>query len=348
MDPAQGNRDGKSGGKGQSGDARLGDSDVAHVVRHWLDGGLVALPTETVYGLAGDAGNPAAVAAIFRIKGRPADHPLIVHVAATEDCDYWIDPSAESQFRSRFRLLAQRFWPGPLTMIVPRRPQAPAYACGDQSSIGLRCPSHPIARRLLAAFIAGGGQGIAAPSANRFGRISPTRADHVRSEFGDAGLLVVDGGDAEVGLESTIVDLTRARPVLLRPGAVSVADLQAALGEPVQISSNVSDPSVIDTEAPRASGTLASHYAPLTEMRIVDSGSLENHLASARAVGKRAVALQCAGEAAEYGRQLYARLRELDDGGADLILVEAPPRDARWQAVWDRLLRAQTLEGRGC
>lgn len=327
-----------------SGAGPLTEAQVEAVVERWRQGRLVALPTETVYGLAGDAGQERAVAEIFRIKGRPADHPLIVHVGSPADADYWIDAQTDASRLARFRTLVRQFWPGPLTLIMPRRPQAPAFACGGQASVGLRCPSHPVAQRLLAAFAAADGHGIAAPSANRFGRISPTRAAHVRDEFGDADILIVDGGDSEVGLESTIVDLSRDRPSLLRPGSVALQAIEQALGEPVAVSANVADPSVVDADAPRASGTLASHYAPHTEMRIVSADELPARLAAAQADAVRAVVLPCAGDAAAYGRRLYARLRELDGQGADLILVVAPPRQADWQAIWDRLLRASTRD----
>lgn len=321
--------------------------EVQAVVGRWIAGGLVALPTETVYGLAADAGQPDAVHAIYRIKGRPADHPLIVHVAAVADARYWVEGSSDragegSRDWLRFERLAARFWPGPLTMIVRRHRAAPDFACAGQPSIGLRCPSHPIARQLLRAFIDAGGRGIAAPSANRFGRISPTRAQHVRDEFGDADILVIDGGDAEVGLESTIVDLTRDAVVLLRPGAISLEALSAALAEPVTLSANVIDPSVVDSSAPRVSGSLVSHYAPATRMIIVERSDLASAAADAQARGRRVVTLECNDNAAAYARQLYARLRALDDGRADLILVQAPPRDQDWQAIWDRLLRAQS------
>lgn len=327
--------------------APLSSALVQEVVDRWFAGGLVALPTETVYGLAADASQPEAVQAVYRTKGRPADHPLIVHVAAIADARYWIEgcseqPGAGSRDWNRFQKLAQRFWPGPLTMIVGRDPAAPAYACAGQSSIGLRCPSHPIAQQLLRAFIDAGGRGIAAPSANRFGRISPTRAEHVRDEFGDADILVVDGGDAEVGLESTIVDLTRDVVVLLRPGAIGADALSAVLAEPVTLSANVIDPSVVDASAPRVSGSLVSHYAPMTRMLVVERSALLSTAQAARARGQRVVTLECHESAPVYARQLYARLRALDDGRADLILVQAPPRGEDWQAIWDRLMRAQS------
>lgn len=325
----------------------LSEAQVQQVVDRWLAGGLVALPTETVYGLAADASQARAVQAIYSTKGRPADHPLIVHVAAIEDARYWVSgfsdqPGQGSRDWIRFEGLARHFWPGPLTMIVMRNPAAPGHACAGQPSIGLRCPSHPIAQQLLRAFIDAGGRGIAAPSANRFGRISPTRAEHVRAEFGDADILVIDGGDAEVGLESTIVDLTRDTVVLLRPGAIGIDELANVLAEPVTLSANVADPSVVDSAAPRVPGSLVSHYAPATPLVIVESAGLPGAVHEAQARGRRVVTLECDQSARVYARRLYARLRELDDGQADLILVQAPPRTKDWQAIWDRLLRAQS------
>ncbi|MFT3802692.1 MAG: L-threonylcarbamoyladenylate synthase [Burkholderiaceae bacterium] len=340
--------------------------DIERAARRLADGGLVAFATETVYGLGADAAQRDAVAAIYATKGRPADHPLIVHVADVDAARWWADlpPRAET--------LARRFWPGPLTMIVPRREQAPAWACGGQPTVGLRCPSHPLARALLAAFARLGGHGVAAPSANRFGRISPTSARHVRDDLADAvaadRVLVLDGGEAEVGLESTIVDLSRARPVLLRPGAIGVQALADALGEPVEISANVVDPAKVDAAAPRASGTLAAHYAPRTPLSLAGRDELPGIVADARAGGRR-LALLVAGDASDagveplsaggpvagvesapidadaYGRRLYAALRRLDAVGAERIIVEAPPRSPAWQAVWDRLLRAARGSG---
>ena len=238
------------------------DENIAAAATRLAAGGLVAFPTETVYGLGADASSPAAVAAVYATKGRPADHPLIVHVADAQAARFWADlPEAAQR-------LAGAFWPGPLTLILLRRPQAPAHACGGEDTVGLRCPSHPVAHALLARFLALGGMGVAAPSANRFGRVSPTRAQHVLDDLGDAAPPVLDGGDADVGIESTIVDLSRGAPVLLRPGAIDTDALSRAAGMPVALGANVVDPSVRDASAPRASGTLASHYAPRTPLVI--------------------------------------------------------------------------------
>ena len=218
------------------------EAAMAEAARCIRAGELVAFPTETVYGLGADASSDAAVAKIFEAKGRPADHPLIVHVAgAAQVHDY---ASSVPPFAAR---LMQAFWPGPLTVILPRQEGVATAAAGGQNSIGLRCPSHPVAL----AFLKACATGVAGPSANRFGRVSPTTAAHVQDEFGDA-LLILDGGPCEVGIESSIVDCTRGRPVLLRPGVLRRAQLEVACGEPVLAPEDIDG----DTAAPRASGTL--------------------------------------------------------------------------------------------
>ena len=188
-------------------------------------GEVIAFPTETVYGLGADASNPQAVAKVFALKGRPSDHPLIVHVASIEGLREWGRDAPPAAFA-----LAESFWPGPLTLIVKRSPRVPDAVTGGQETVGLRCPSHPMAQELLLEFARVGSGAIAAPSANRFGHVSPTTADHVRDEFG-AGLFILDGGACEVGLESTIVDLSRGAPVLLRPGAITRAQIAEVIGE---------------------------------------------------------------------------------------------------------------------
>ena len=309
-------------------------------------GELVAFPTETVYGLGADAENPAAVAAIYRAKERPSNHPVIVHLAPGADPGYWssaVGPMAQQ--------LMAAFWPGPLTLILPRATHIPDAVSGGQASIGLRCPAHPVAQALLRSFKAGRG-GIAAPSANRFGHVSPTTAQHVRDEFRDSTRVtcVLDGGQSEVGIESTIVDLTRGSPVLLRPGHVSAAQLAEVLG--VQ-------PGVPDATAPRASGTLEAHYAPAAAVALVGSVQLPGTLAALVEAGRRvallhfspmtelgAAAAAIAARAAlpctpaAFAHDLYAGLRALDQIGIELILVEAPPKTADWHAVNDRLKRA--------
>lgn len=321
---------------------RLDARDPAAIddaARRLAAGELVAFPTETVYGLGARADDDAAVAQVFAAKGRPVDHPLIVHVA---------DAAAAAHFAARLDTLAARlmaaFWPGPLTLIVPRRAGVASAAAGGQDSIGLRCPAHAVARELLRRAAARGVPGVAAPSANRFGRLSPTTAAHVEAEFGPA-LAVLDGGACPVGIESTIVDLTRGVPVLLRPGMLTPQRIEVAAGMPL---------AVRDGGAPRASGTLTTHYAPRARLRLfADAEALAQALRAAPAGGRLAVysrsacpaavaALQrrmpaCADDAA---RELFATLRELDAAGVDQIWVEQPPDDPAWDGVRDRLQRA--------
>jgi L-threonylcarbamoyladenylate synthase len=303
-------------------------------------GDLVAFPTETVYGLGARADDPTAVLKIFRAKGRPENHPLIVHVAEAVQ----ITP-----FAAEVPALAQRlidaFWPGPLTLILPRVPSMAAASAGLQNSIGLRCPSHPVARALLAAAHARGVPGVAAPSANRFGRISPTCAAHVLGEFDDR-LVVLDGGDCDVGIESSIVDCSRGYPVLLRPGVLTRARIEAAAGEALR------EP---DAEAPRASGTLTAHYAPNARLRLMSAAMLHTALqllgdppsklavysrgtlpATARGVWHRRMPAQ----PEQAAHELFSVLRELDAEGVQLIWVEEPPPQPEWDGVRDRLSRA--------
>jgi len=306
-------------------------------------GELVGLPTETVYGLAANAGSDPAVARIFSAKGRPSDHPLIVHVAGVEGVNAFAhDVPAFAQ------RLIQAFWPGPLTLILPRRPEAGAAAAAGQDSVGLRCPSHPVAHALLKACEALGVHGLAAPSANLFGRVSPTTAAHVQGEFGD-GLLVLDGGACEVGIESTIVDCTRGAPVLLRPGGVTREQIEAACGQPLRTREELASPD------PRASGTLEAHYAPQAKVRLMEAQALQTALdvlgpqASAVAVYARSplrspapgVLLRPMPEQAEdAARELFAALRDFDLAGVKLIWVETPPATPAWEGVRDRLQRA--------
>lgn len=318
-----------------------------------LEGGLVAFPTETVYGLGADAENPEAIARIYRAKGRPSDHPVIVHLPPGADLSYWA-----SSVPSAARALADAFWPGPLTIILPRAGTIPAAVSGGQDSIGLRCPSHPVAQDLLRRFAAlkGGNGGVAAPSANKFGQVSPTRAEHVRSEFpelGEADLLILEGGPSEVGIESTIVDLSRlgqgVGPVLLRPGHITADQLADVLGVA---------PAMPDAAAPRVSGSLKAHYAPRTPLTVAARDRLEGLLQEAAGRGERVAVTtfaprpgfisrypevawhECPSDSAGYAQRLYAMLRELDQGGYDRILLEQPPAAPDWQAVNDRLGRA--------
>lgn len=295
-------------------------------------GTLVGMPTETVYGLAADASNPDAVAAIFAAKGRPSNHPLIVHVARDADLSRWVAELPEPA-----RQLIAAFWPGPLTLILKRASQVPLAVTGGQDSVGLRCPAHPVAQALLQEFRQGQG-GLAAPSANRFGRVSPTTAQHVIDEFGAPGVgplaAVLDGGQCDVGIESTIVDLTRldtVGPVLLRPGRISHEQLAQVLGVSL---------SLPDQAAPRVSGSLDAHYAPQTPLALVATAELQRVVEALQAKDKKIVTLRCQPDAHDYAHALYASLRALDDEGADLILVEQPPQEPVWQGVNDRLRRA--------
>jgi len=311
---------------------------VARAAQHLRTGELVAFPTETVYGLGADARNPNAVHRIFAAKGRPANHPVIVHIAEMHDVEAWA-----REFPEGARRLAAAFWPGPLTLIVPRAAQVDDTVTGGQDSVGLRMPSHPVARQLLTAFAALGGSGIAAPSANRFGHVSPTTAQHVAADLGDAVAMILDGGACDVGIESTIVAFTSANPVLLRPGGVSVDELIRVLG---------AAPRVPDANAPRAPGTLASHYAPRTPARIIPAESLTREIA--RTGGSAAVLARTITRPGEfagtwigapisahaYAHDLYASLRALDSVGSAIILVEDVPEDSAWLAVRDRLVRA--------
>ncbi len=316
---------------------------IAQAVDALAAGRLVGLPTETVYGLAADAGNAAAVRAIFATKGRPADHPLIVHVAGA---------AAVPAFASAVPDFAQRLidacWPGPLTLILPRRPGVADAAAGGHPSIGLRCPAHPVARALLAACAARGIAGLAAPSANRFGRVSPTTAAHVAAEFGDE-LLVLDGGACNVGIESTIIDATRGAPVLLRPGQLARADIERLAGRQLLSKEELMAPD------PQAPGTLSAHYAPTARLRLMDARELRAALqvlgAEARHIAvwarapltsaSRQLLLRRMPERADAAaRELFAVLREFDAAGARLIWVETPPDDPAWDGVRDRLQRA--------
>ena len=308
-------------------------------------GELVGFPTETVYGLGADASSDEAVAGIFSAKGRPSDHPLIVHVAdAARVIDYAasVPPFAER--------LMQAFWPGPLTVILPRREDVAAAAAGGQASIGLRCPAHPVALAFLKACLDLGISGVAGPSANRFGRVSPTLAQHVAGEFGD-DLLVLDGGPCAVGIESSIVDCTRGRPVLLRPGVLTRAQLEAACGEPVLDPGDLQEAG----SAPRASGTLESHYAPNAKVRLMGAYALQAALdllgsdAAHIAVYSRDVLRirsakvlyrRMPDDALTTAQQLFAVLRDFDAQGVKLIWIEIPPATGDWEGVRDRLVRA--------
>ncbi len=336
---------------------------IAAAAQALLRGDLLGLPTETVYGLAADAGNDAAVAKIFEAKGRPANHPLIVHVASAQGV-----PRFASYVPAFAQKLIDAFWPGPLTLILPRRLDMAAVAAGGQNSVGLRCPSHAVAHAVLQSAQALGVMGVAAPSANLFGRVSPTTAAHVAAEFGD-DLLIIDGGACDVGIESTIVDCTRAAPVLLRPGVLTPQQLSQACGV------TVLTPHAPDVAAPRASGTLESHYAPNASVQLMTAGDMQAAIQAAiQAVSAVASTAEFAGnavptpialwsrspvhvpaantaqfkwqamprDAQNCAHQLFAQLRDFDAQGVAQIWVEMPPSSPEWDGVRDRLTRAAT------
>jgi L-threonylcarbamoyladenylate synthase len=299
-------------------------------------GGLIALPTETVYGLGADASNDLAVRRIFAVKGRPSSHPLIVHVASLERAREWATSLTDAGEK-----LARAFWPGPLTLIVKRSALASDAVTGGQDTVGLRVPAHPLALDLLTAF----GGGIAAPSANRFGRVSPTTAEHVRSELGTDVDLVLDGGPSRVGVESTIVDVTSDPPRLLRPGGVAREAIEAVLGKPLVLATHATDV--------RAPGMLESHYAPRAGLWLVSAQDVFAEAVRRRDAGARVVViapgllplpegvarLTVPTDEAGFARVLYAHLREADALG-DLILAVPPPESGLGLAVLDRLQRA--------
>jgi L-threonylcarbamoyladenylate synthase len=312
-------------------------------------GGLLGLPTETVYGLAANADDDAAVAQIFKAKGRPADHPLIVHVA---------DASAVAHYASEVpefaRQLMHAFWPGPLTLILPRQPGIANATAGGNPTIGLRCPSHPVAQALLNALkdksVPMPVWGVAAPSANQFGRVSPTTAAHVQGEFGN-DLLILDGGACDVGIESTIIDCSRGQPVLLRPGAITPEQVQAVCGVKVVSKDELS---MLSASTPKASGTLESHYAPRARVRLMDALQLQAALRGAEAGPGVAVwhrspmdlpaaevlSQRMPSDPVLAARQLFAVLRAFDFQGVLQIWIESPPSAAEWDGVRDRLQRA--------
>lgn len=318
------------------------DLDIARAAAVLKAGELVAFPTETVYGLGADASNADAVSKVFAAKGRPADHPLIVHIADVAQLAHWardIPPSAQS--------LAKKFWPGPLTLVFKRNATVPDAVTGGQDTVAIRVPSHPVAQALLRAF----GGGIAAPSANRFGRVSSTTAAHVREEFGDTVACVLDGGATDVGIESTIVDCSGEAPALLRPGMITPQQIEAALGAPL---------GAPQPKTPRVSGMLDKHYAPQTPLMQMEGDLIVELAHSLVRQGKRVAVLArtrlqplldnltwvaAPADAAAYAHDLYANLRALDHAGCDAILVEQPPEDAEWLAIRDRLNRAAAGSG---
>jgi L-threonylcarbamoyladenylate synthase len=321
--------------------ARLPQDEIDRAVEALRDGEVVAFPTETVYGLGADAQNPDAVRKVFELKGRPATHPLIVHLDHPRLLERWalnVPPAAQA--------LAERFWPGPLTLVLRRAPAVDLAITGGQDTVAVRVPNHPVAQQLLRAF----GGGIVAPSANRYGRVSPTRAEHVREEFGDAVKVILDGGDCKIGLESTIVSCVDAVPRVLRPGGITLSQLRSVVPEVVEGRT---------ASQPRVPGSDAKHYAPSTPLSIVTSGQLEEVVAQLTADHEKVAVLATrpprlankfmtwinAGRRADvYARELYVNLRALDKSGAREILVEEVPAGEVWDAVRDRLRRAASAE----
>jgi L-threonylcarbamoyladenylate synthase len=315
----------------------MNNQDLDKAVAVLQRGGLVAFPTETVYGLGADAANPTAISKLYAAKGRPGDHPVIVHIADMSQLAKWareITPVAHK--------LAAHFWPGPLTMVLKRAPGVSDAVTGGQDTVGIRIPSHAIARALLEKF----GSGVAAPSANRFGRVSATTAEHVRSEFGDAVDFVFDGGECAVGIESTIVDATGAAPILLRPGRITAREIEQAAGAALGVPT---------AQSPRAPGTLAAHYAPATPLLVMETDLLLELAATLTRQGRRVAVLARSAlqpllpgitwiaaptDAHDYAHDLYANLRILDAAGCDALLVEQLPQRPEWAAVNDRLGRA--------
>jgi len=311
--------------------------EIETAVQALRDGELVAFPTETVYGLGANAQNPAAVRKIFEAKGRPETHPVIVHLDSPRFLHRWVRDVPDVATK-----LAERFWPGPLTMVMPRAANVHDIVTGGQDTVAIRVPQHPMAQQLLTAF----GGGIAAPSANRYGRLSPTRAEHVRDELGDAVKVILDGGESQIGLESTIVAFEGSSVRLLRPGAVTAGQIRQVVAE-LEIGAGL--------DSPRVPGSAASHYAPTTPMTIVPAGEIDAHAAALSEGGRRVAVLAQrlplrahkyvtwinAGRRPEqYGHDLYANLRTLDKAGCQQILVQDVPEGERWEAIRDRLLRA--------
>ncbi len=335
-------------------DTYLFDSSIIEAAKKLLNGELVAFPTETVYGLGADAENPDAVAKIYQAKGRPANHPLIVHIPPDANIQYWTSSVPEEAFA-----LMEAFWPGPLTLILPKADHIPSAVSGGQNSIGIRCPSHPVAQQLLKAFAmlkTNGQGGVAAPSANKFGHVSPTSAAHVLSEFPEeiaSGILsVLEGDDSEIGIESTIVDLSRVKDgvgaVLLRPGHITRSQLAEVLGY---------QPASPDKSAPRVSGSLKAHYAPNTPLQLIKEADLDRLPSLVPATEKWAVLtfadidtlpsssnlnyFNVSTNAQDYAHDIYALLRQLDTKGFQRIMVQSLPQDDdNWEALNDRLQRA--------
>ena len=297
------------------------DAAVDRAAQILREAGLVAFPTETVYGLGADASSREALRRLYAVKGRPSAHPVIVHLASASQLEDWaVDVPASA------RALTEAFWPGPLTMVLRRAPHVLEEVTGGRDTVGLRVPNAPLALALLEAF----GGGVAAPSANRFGHVSPTTADAVRTELGDDVDAVLDGGACAVGVESTIVELVDERPMLLRPGAVSVSQLEAVLGEPIAAPHGES----------RAPGMLASHYAPAAVVEIVTADALDARASALRSAGKHVVTIVPSADREADARALYARMRAADAEGADVVLAVLPDEVGIGAAIADRLRKA--------
>ncbi|MEQ1530573.1 MAG: L-threonylcarbamoyladenylate synthase [Methylococcales bacterium] len=319
------------------------DAAIEQAAQLLRQGRLVAFPTETVYGLGADAGNAQAVACIFKAKGRPADHPLIVHIADSSVLGDWAQHIPDAAYQ-----LAEQFWPGPLAMILAKQARVPSAVTGGQQTVGLRVPNHPVALALLQRF----GGGVAAPSANRFCRISPTQAAHVAEELGDSVAMILDGGSCQVGVESTIIDLSGAQPRLLRPGHISSQELAEALQTELVL------PIAATPQEIRAPGMMDIHYAPTTPALLCPATQLSEFVQQLLAAGKSIGLLTCRlqidesrkirilrlpEQADAYAQRLYAALRELDSLGLDVLVVEQPPQSEAWQAINDRLQKATVL-----
>jgi L-threonylcarbamoyladenylate synthase len=319
---------------------------IARAATILLEGGLVAFPTETVYGLGANALDPAAVARIFTAKGRPANNPLIVHIADTSTVQ-----GLAAEWPNGASLLAERFWPGPLTLVLPRRASVPDIVTAGGRTVAVRQPAHPVARALILAT----GLPLAAPSANRSSRLSPTRAEHVACDLAGRIDLILDAGPTSGGLESTVLDITRVPPRVMRPGPISPSDIAAIIG-PVEIAGSVTPLPDAPMLAP---GMMARHYSPRAPLELTDGNGWERVAAQAQA-GKRVgwlpfscTALQqhprvtclvMPADPAGYAAQLYSVLHTLDDAGVDRIVVQMPPDHEEWLAVRDRLWRAATPE----
>ncbi|MDR3492848.1 MAG: L-threonylcarbamoyladenylate synthase [Gammaproteobacteria bacterium] len=317
-------------------------SDLMKAVEILRKGGLIALPTETVYGLGADASNPEALLKIFTVKQRPIDHPLIVHLADIEQLPEWVSEIPDFAMQ-----LGLALWPGPMTLIFKKAPHVSDLITGKQDTIAVRVPAHPIAEALLRAF----GGGVAAPSANLFGRLSPTTAAAVREELGDQVDFILDGGQCEVGVESTIIDVSRGYPVILRPGMITAHQIESILNEEII--------TALRKNSPRVSGSMASHYAPRTKMRLMKSLVIPHFLNELRHKDLPIAILTYSmcplpqddvewimmpNNPLSYAHDLYQTLRDLDKRDFREIIIETPPEDSSWDAIRDRLVRASHKE----